>query len=166
MSSYACDRFWRSATPDGGTTWAGACTPPAAGTTRSPPTSASGRVTPASELAGAALDLQGALLERCRAYPDAPFPGYTHLQPAQPVLFAHHLLAYSEMLERDLDRLSRARRAADVMPLGSAALAGTTFAIRRDLSARHLGFAASPATAWTPSPTATSRWSWPAPAPC
>ncbi len=94
-----------------------------------------------AELAGAALDLQGALLERCRAYPDAPFPGYTHLQPAQPVLFAHHLLAYSEMLERDLDRLSRARRAADVMPLGSAALAGTTFAIRRDLSARHLGFA-------------------------
>jgi argininosuccinate lyase len=94
------------------------------------------------ELAGAALDLQRALLDRARAWPAAPFPGYTHLQPAQPVLFAHHLLAYVEMLDRDLERLSRARGAADVMPLGSAALAGTTFPIRRDLAAESLGFAA------------------------
>jgi argininosuccinate lyase len=56
------------------------------------------------------------------------------------VLFAHHLLAYVEQLERDLARLERAREAADVLPLGSAALAGTTFAIRRDLAARELGF--------------------------
>ncbi len=92
------------------------------------------------ELARAALDLQAALLDRARRWPEAPFPGYTHLQPAQPVLFAHHLLAYVEMLQRDLERLQRAHGAADVMPLGSAALAGTTFPIRRDVTARELGF--------------------------
>ncbi|MGH2354059.1 MAG: argininosuccinate lyase, partial [Chloroflexota bacterium] len=94
------------------------------------------------ELAQAGLNLQGALLDRAQTWPDAPFPGYTHLQPAQPVLFAHHLLAYVEMLDRDLARLERAREAADVLPLGSAALAGTTFAIRRDVTARELGFTA------------------------
>jgi argininosuccinate lyase len=94
------------------------------------------------ELGRAVLELQAALIGRARAWPEAVFPGYTHLQPAQPVLFAHHLLAYVEMLERDLDRLDHARRAADVMPLGAAALAGTTFAIRRDLAARELGFGA------------------------
>jgi argininosuccinate lyase len=93
-----------------------------------------------ADLAGAALDLQAALIDRARAWADAPFPGYTHLQPAQPVLFAHHLLAYVEQLDRDLERLTRARAAADVMPLGSAALAGTTFPIRRDLAAAELGF--------------------------
>ncbi|MDQ3702691.1 MAG: argininosuccinate lyase [Chloroflexota bacterium] len=96
----------------------------------------------AVDIARAVLDLQGALLGRARAWPSAVFPGYTHLQPAQPVLFAHHLLAYVEMLARDLDRLERAHLAADVLPLGAAALAGTTFPIRRDIAARELGFAA------------------------
>ena len=95
----------------------------------------------AVELGLATLDLQAALLDRAATWPDAPFPGYTHLQPAQPVLFAHHLLAYVEMLDRDLRRLAQARDEADVMPLGSAALAGTTFPIRRDLAAEALGFA-------------------------
>src|SRR5439155_8457875 len=93
------------------------------------------------EIAQAALALQEALLGRARAWPAAPFPGYTHLQPAQPVLFAHHLLAYYEMLARDLRRFDQAREEADVLPLGSAALAGTTFAIQREVAARELGFA-------------------------
>jgi argininosuccinate lyase len=92
------------------------------------------------ELARAVLALQGTLLERACAWPNALFPGYTHLQLAQPVLFAHHLLAYVEMLQRDLERLAAAHRRANVLPLGSAALAGTTFAIRRDLVAQELGF--------------------------
>ncbi|HET6316158.1 MAG TPA: lyase family protein, partial [Chloroflexota bacterium] len=83
----------------------------------------------AAELEARVLDLQAALLDRARAYKDALFPGYTHLQLAQPVLFAHHLLAYVEMLERDLVRLAQAHGAADVLPLGAAALAGTTFPI-------------------------------------
>jgi argininosuccinate lyase len=58
-------------------------------------------------------------------------PGFTHLQPAQPVLFAHHLLAYVEMLARDEDRLADCLRRANVLPLGSGALAGTTFPIDR-----------------------------------
>ena len=94
------------------------------------------------ELALAALDLQFALLDRANRWPAAVFPGYTHLQPAQPVLFAHHLLAYVEMLERDLCRLAAARTAADVMPLGSAALAGTTYPLDRNFTARQLAFGA------------------------
>lgn len=95
----------------------------------------------ARELERAVLDLQAALIGRAQAYASALFPGYTHLQPAQPVLFAHHLLAYVEMLERDVRRLRAAHDAADVLPLGSAALAGTTFPIRRDVTAHELGFA-------------------------
>ena len=94
----------------------------------------------ARELTEAVLDLQDALIEVAQRWPDALFPGYTHLQPAQPVLFAHHLLAYVEMLQRDLARLDQAQAAADVLPLGSAALAGTTFAIDRQRTARELGF--------------------------
>ena len=94
-----------------------------------------------SELAEEVLSVQAALLERAERWPDAPFPGYTHLQPAQPVLFAHHLLAYVEMFFRDLRRLAQAFDAADEMPLGAAALAGTTFAIQRDVTAQELGFA-------------------------
>ena len=69
-------------------------------------------------------------------------PGYTHLQRAQPVLFAHHLLAYVEMLERDAQRLGDLRKRIDVMPLGSGAIAGSTIALDRELIARELGFAA------------------------
>lgn len=94
------------------------------------------------ELANAVLDLQDALVERAVRWPDAVFPGYTHLQPAQPVLWAHHLLAYQEMLSRDLMRLRHAFASADVLPLGSAALAGTTFPIQREHTAATLGFGA------------------------
>lgn len=67
-------------------------------------------------------------------------PGYTHLQRAQPILFAHWALAYQEMLERDAARLADCRRRVNVMPLGSAALAGTTYAIDRGALAKDLGF--------------------------
>jgi argininosuccinate lyase len=72
---------------------------------------------------------------------DAVMPGYTHTQRAQPVLVAHHLLAYVAMLDRDLDRLRDAYRRLDVSPLGAAALAGSTFPIDRDAVAADLGFA-------------------------
>ncbi len=69
---------------------------------------------------------------------DAIVPGYTHLQRAQPIVFAHHLLAYGMMLERDLGRLSDCAKRANVSPLGSGALAGTTYPIDRDMTARAL----------------------------
>jgi len=69
-------------------------------------------------------------------------PGYTHLQKAQPVLFSHHMLAYAAMLARDFTRVRHAHEAADVLPLGSAALAGTTFDLDRDYVAGRLGFSA------------------------
>jgi argininosuccinate lyase len=72
---------------------------------------------------------------------DVLMPGYTHLQRAQPVLFAHHLMAYYEMFERDVQRLEDCYKRIDVMPLGSAALAGTTFPIDRKYTAKLLGFA-------------------------
>lgn len=68
-------------------------------------------------------------------------PGYTHMQRAQPVLFAHHMMAYFWMFERDKGRLNDALSRADMMPLGAAALAGTTFAIDREIVASKLGFA-------------------------
>jgi len=70
----------------------------------------------------------------------AVLPGTTHIQPAQPVLFAHHLLAYVEMAERDRDRLSDARRRVNVSPLGAGALAGAGYPLDRDAVARELGF--------------------------
>jgi len=69
-----------------------------------------------------------------------PIPGYTHLQRAQPVLAAHHLLAYVEMLERDRERFSNCAHRADVCPLGSGAIAGTSLPIDRKMTARLLGF--------------------------
>jgi argininosuccinate lyase len=69
-------------------------------------------------------------------------PGYTHMQRAQPVLFAHHMLAYFEMLGRDVKRFRQAYELADVMPLGSGALAGVAYPIDREFVARELGFAA------------------------
>ena len=86
--------------------------------------------------------LQGSLLEQAERHRDVYMPGYTHLQRAQPVLLAHHLLAYFEMLDRDADRFRDARRRADVMPLGSAALAGAGYALDREAVARELGFTA------------------------
>ena len=85
---------------------------------------------------------QQALVERAEQTVTVPMPGYTHLQRAQPVVLAHHLLAYVFMLERDRERLAQCRVRADVLPLGSGALAGTGFPIDREALARDLGFAA------------------------
>ena len=85
---------------------------------------------------------QRALLDLAEANGVAVMPGYTHLQRAQPVLFAHWCLAYFEMLARDRERLSDARARVNILPLGSAALAGTSYPIDRDAVARVLGFAA------------------------
>ena len=85
--------------------------------------------------------LQTVVLKRAEAEVDAFLPGYTHLQPAQPVRLAHYLLAFFWMLDRDKGRLRDALRRADEMPLGSGALAGTAFPIDRELVARRLGFA-------------------------
>ena len=92
------------------------------------------------KIAGSLRRLQAALLGCARKHPEAVIPGYTHLQRGQPVLFAHHLCAYLEMLERDLDRLKDAYRRINVMPLGSGALAGSTIALDRKLVAQELGF--------------------------
>ncbi|HKB66833.1 MAG TPA: argininosuccinate lyase [Pyrinomonadaceae bacterium] len=83
---------------------------------------------------------QAALLDFAEANSNAVLPGYTHLQRAQPILFAHWCLAYFEMLARDRGRLSEVRRRVNVMPLGSAALAGASFPIDREAVARELGF--------------------------
>ncbi|GAB6047212.1 argininosuccinate lyase [Methyloparacoccus murrellii] len=84
--------------------------------------------------------LQDALLDLAEAEADTIMPGFTHLQVAQPVSFGHHLLAWFEMLERDHERLGDCRKRINVMPLGAAALAGTTFPLDRALTARLLGF--------------------------
>ncbi len=84
--------------------------------------------------------LQSALLDVAEANRDEIIPGYTHLQRAQPVLFAHHLLAYFEMLQRDVERFRDSLKRADVLPLGSGALAGVPYPIDRDFLARELGF--------------------------
>ncbi len=86
-------------------------------------------------------DLMRALAVRAAEHAADPMPGFTHLQTAQPVTFGHHLLAYVEMLARDRGRLADARRRLNECPLGSAALAGTSFPIDRDMTARALGFA-------------------------
>ena len=85
-------------------------------------------------------DLRRALVEQARQHVDTLAPGYTHLQRAQPVRLAHHLLAYVEMLARDRGRFLDAARRADESPLGSGALAGTTFPIDRAGVAKDLGF--------------------------
>ena len=86
-------------------------------------------------------DAQTALLEFAETNREVVIPGYTHLQRAQPVLLAHWCLAYFEMLARDRERLKEVRARVDVMPLGSAALAGTSFPINREALASTLGFA-------------------------
>ena len=84
--------------------------------------------------------LQQALLELAEAHQDVLIPGYTHLQRAQPVSLAHHLLAYLEMLERDHQRFAHSLRRTDVLPLGSGALAGVPYPIDRESVAQELGF--------------------------
>ncbi|QMT41204.1 argininosuccinate lyase [Neisseria shayeganii] len=84
--------------------------------------------------------LQSALLDLAEAHAEVVMPGFTHLQVAQPVSFGHHMLAYVEMLGRDDERMADCRGRVNRMPLGAAALAGTTFPIRRETTARLLGF--------------------------
>lgn len=83
---------------------------------------------------------QTALLDLAEANADVVMPGFTHLQVAQPVSFGHHLLAYFEMLKRDAERLTDCRRRVNRLPLGAAALAGTSYPIDREMVARELGF--------------------------
>ena len=85
-------------------------------------------------------ELQSALVERAEEHSDSVMPGFTHLQVAQPVTLGHHLLAYYEMLRRDVSRFSDARTRMNESPLGSAALAGTGFPLDRDATSRALGF--------------------------
>jgi argininosuccinate lyase len=90
--------------------------------------------------AGGLRELQRALLRRAEAEADTLMPGFTHLQPAQPVTFGHHLMAYVEMVGRDAARFDDARARMNESPLGAAALAGTAFPIDRHMTARALGF--------------------------
>ncbi|MFZ1699840.1 MAG: argininosuccinate lyase [Pyrinomonadaceae bacterium] len=83
---------------------------------------------------------QTALVDLAGRHRDAVLPGYTHLQRAQPVLFAHWCLAYFEMLKRDRERMADARKRVNILPLGSAALAGSGFPVDRNAVARELGF--------------------------
>lgn len=85
-------------------------------------------------------DLQSALLELAEQHTDTVMPGFTHLQVAQPVSFGHHMLAYVEMLGRDDERMADCRKRVNRMPLGAAALAGTTFPIQREITAQLLNF--------------------------
>ena len=84
--------------------------------------------------------LQHTLLEQAEAAGDAYLPGYTHLQQAQPVALAHHLLAHGWMLNRDIDRLADARRRTDVSVLGAGALAGSSLPLDPSISQSELGF--------------------------
>lgn len=91
-------------------------------------------------IADLVLDTQTSIVELAARHADAVMPGYTHLQRAQPVMFAHWCLAYFEMLKRDRDRLADARKRVNILPLGSGALAGTGFPVDREAVARELGF--------------------------
>jgi argininosuccinate lyase len=93
-----------------------------------------------SETVSELRDFQRALLGVAEANKTVIMPGYTHLQQAQPVLFAHHLLAYFEMLQRDVVRFQDCLKRTDVLPLGSGALAGVAYAVDRDFVAQKLGF--------------------------
>jgi len=86
------------------------------------------------------LAMQRALVELAAQHSDTVMPGYTHMQVAQPVSFAHHLLAYVEMFARDADRLADVRKRVNQLPLGAAALAGTSYPLDRERVARALGF--------------------------
>jgi argininosuccinate lyase len=92
------------------------------------------------ELAGKILELQEALLKQAEKHVDTILPGYTHLQRAQPVRFAHHLLAYVSMFERDVERFIDSFKRVNCCPLGAGAIAGTTFPIDRQMVAEALGF--------------------------
>ena len=101
--------------------------------------------TAGAQLLEAIAFVESALIARAAEHVDTVMPGYTHTQRAQPVLLAHHLLAYVEMLRRDADRIEDALRRADVSPLGAGALAGSGFPIDRLALAHDLGFATASA---------------------
>ncbi|MDP3612258.1 MAG: argininosuccinate lyase, partial [Rubrivivax sp.] len=86
------------------------------------------------------VDMQRALVDLAAQHTDTVMPGYTHMQVAQPVSFAHHLLAYVEMFSRDAERLQDVRKRTNQLPLGAAALAGTSYPLDREAVARALGF--------------------------
>ena len=92
------------------------------------------------EISAKTKALLAAVLDKAEAYKDAIVPGYTHLQRAQPITFGHHLLAYASMFLRDLDRLADCKKRLNVSPIGSCALAGTTFPTDRRFEAEKLGF--------------------------
>ena len=92
------------------------------------------------DITAALRDLRTSIVSQAEANADVVMPGYTHVQRAQPVLFTHHMLAYFEMLGRDDQRFRQAHKRADVMPLGSGALAGLPYPIDREFVARELGF--------------------------
>lgn len=94
----------------------------------------------AIEIINLLIRLRQTLVELAQKYIHVVFPGYTHLQRAQPVLFAHHLMAYYEMFTRDMERFADGLKRTNIMPLGSAALAGTTYPIDRDYTAKLLNF--------------------------
>jgi argininosuccinate lyase len=93
-----------------------------------------------TEIQALLQSLQAALLDLAEQNAEVVMPGFTHLQVAQPVSFGHHMLAYVEMLGRDHERMADCRRRVNRMPLGAAALAGTTYPIRRETTAQLLGF--------------------------
>ena len=119
---------------------AASCAPAAAATTRSPPTCGSTCGTRPGSWPAAVAELEATLVGRADEHRDVPMPGMTHLQHAQPVLFAHHLLAHVHALARDLDRLRDWDRRAAVSPLGAGALAGSSLPLDPQLTAQELGF--------------------------
>ena len=94
----------------------------------------------ADEIIALTKDAVAAIYEQAQANKTVIMPGYTHLQRAQPILFSHHILAYAMMLLRDLDRLADCRKRMNVSPIGSCALAGTTYDTDREFEAKQLGF--------------------------
>ena len=92
------------------------------------------------EISGKIKDLVSVLCNKAEENKETIMPGYTHLQRAQPITFGHHLMAYAQMLLRDLDRLADVKKRMNVLPLGSGALAGTTYPLDRNMVADLLGF--------------------------
>ena len=113
------------------------------GRRRNGPVAVDVRLTLRKECAGLMEQLKeliNVLCDQAEEYADTVMPGYTHLQRAQPITFGHHLMAYAEMFLRDIGRMQDALKRMDVCPLGSGALAGTTYPLDRDLTAKLLGF--------------------------
>ena len=109
-------------------------------TTRWRPTCACGCATRSTRSAPSSRRCRRSLLDLAERHAGTVMPGFTHLQVAQPVTFGHHLMAYFEMFARDRERLADCRKRVNRLPLGAAALAGTSYPIDRDIVAKELGF--------------------------